>query len=63
MDNCCGQNKNNMVLPLEPCLVEPLYFETVNVPFLVVEYTILGPGDPSSTNIFVRTFVSPWVLP
>jgi hypothetical protein len=36
MDNCTGQNKNNMVLLLAPWLVELGYFQHVNMVFLVV---------------------------
>ena len=33
MDNCAGQNKNNMVLHLAAYLVEAGYFKTVNFVF------------------------------
>jgi hypothetical protein len=38
-DNCPGQNKNNFVLRLVPCLAEMGYFEEVNFIFLVVGHT------------------------
>lgn len=39
MDNCTGQNKNNMVLLLAAYLVEMGFFEVVNMMFLVVGHT------------------------
>jgi hypothetical protein len=39
MDNCSGQNKNQMVLRLVPYLVEMGYFSKVNFIFLVVGHT------------------------
>jgi hypothetical protein len=39
MDNCGGQNKNNMVLRLSVLLVELGYFEKVNFVFYIVGHT------------------------
>jgi hypothetical protein len=39
MDNCGGQNKNNMVLRLAPYLVEAGYFKTVRFCFFIVGHT------------------------
>ena len=39
LDNCSGQNKNNMVLRLAGLLVECQYFERVNVIFWIAGHT------------------------
>ena len=39
MDNCGGQNKNNMVLRLSVLLVELGYFDKVNFVFYIVGHT------------------------